>query len=661
MNPQRLSGVFPYPAEYCRKCAGAGPILQNQGGQEYMVTVRMFIPYMNMKTRFEAAVGRMESQDDVKVELVHVFGTPESMSRYGDGDILVARGMTCDRLRYLFPKKHVVEIQLSSFDILEALIRAGQEFQPEKIALCVRYMDQSAVSELEKLCRAEIEFYMVWDEASTLEAIHRARSQGADVFVGAGTMCGLCDQEGLNRVHIHTRDIAIEQALAQAMDAARTINMERARSTMTNTILNTSSDALIAVSGSGLIQAINNRAYSTFQLSPQSDFIGCPVEEVCPAFKWKDVVETGREREEVIQWKEQKLYTEYRPVLVDKMGKGAVIVARYTEQIMEAETKIRQSLARQGLTAKYSFDDIIGSSRSIRENILMAKRYSCVDSNVLIVGETGTGKELFAHSIHRESRRAPDPFVALNCAALPENLLESELFGYEPGAFSGASKNGRAGLFELAHKGTIFLDEIGEIPISLQAKLLRVLQEKEIRRVGSNRVQPVDVRVISATNIDIEEKIQEGQFRADLYYRLNLLDISIPPLREREGDIREMVDFYLTRFACEMGKPIPRLSREAVNLLTHYNWPGNVRELRNICERLIVLGDTQEIGLREIQMFKIFREKGMSRKASHGEPPVLCAALRPKKKKQDLAKELGISRTTLWRLEKEARDQGKTV
>ena len=151
--------------------------------------------------------------------------------------------------------------------------------------------------------------------------------------------------------------------------------------------------------------------------------------------------------------------------------------------------------------------------------------------------------------------------MALNCAALPENLLESELFGYEPGAFSGASKNGKTGLFELAHKGTIFLDEIGEIPISLQAKLLRVLQEREIRRIGSNRVQPVDVRVISATNINIEEKIREGQFRADLYYRLNLLDITIPPLRERGDDIREMVDFYLTRFACEMGKPIPRLSR----------------------------------------------------------------------------------------------------
>jgi len=638
------------------------------GGREPMVTIRMFIPYLNMKDRFEAAVRKVPIQDDVKIELLHVFGTPESLSGHGDAEILVARGMTYDRLISLFPKKHVVEIQLSSFDILEALIKARQEFAPKKIALCVRYMDNGAVAELERLCQAEIKYYAIQDEASTLEAIHLARESGADVFVGAGTMCGLCDKENLRRVHIHTKDIAIEQALKQAMDAARTINLERARFNMTSAILNTSSDALVAVNGAGQIQALNNQAYRTFHLSTRSDFMGRPVEEVCPGFTWQDVVENGREKEEIIQWEDRKLYTEYKPVVVDKMGKGAIIIVRYAEQILEAESKIRHSLAKQGLTAKYSFDDIIGSSHSIRENIQMAKRYSRVDSNVLIVGETGTGKELFAHSIHRESRRSAEPFVALNCAALPENLLESELFGYEPGAFSGASKNGKAGLFELAHKGTIFLDEIGEIPTALQAKLLRVLQEKEIRRIGSSRLQPVDVRVISATNINIEEKIQEGQFRSDLYYRLNLLDITIPPLRERSGDIQEMVDFYLTRFACEMGKSIPKLSPEAVQCLMDYHWPGNVRELRNICERLVVLSDAQEIGSKEIQMLKIFRSGEPSPdpvvKTPRGQrdgPEDIYSSLKPRKKKQDIAKELGVSRTTLWRMERMAKEKKDTT
>lgn len=631
-----------------------------------MVRIRMFMPYMNMKNRFDEAVKRMPQYDDIKVEVIHVFGTPESLSHYGDAEILVARGMTYDRLKALFPDKHVVELRLSSFDILEAILRSVKDFSPSRIALCVRYMDRESVSELENLCRTHIRYYEIHDEASTLEAIRNARQWGADVYVGAGTMCGLCDKEGLKRVHIHTKNSAIDQALLQAVEAAKTINNERARSNMTGTILNSSSDAIIALSAAGQILALNNQAYRTFQLSPQIDLTGQSVAAVCTAFKWKEVVETGQEREDVIQWKDRKLYIEYKPIVVDKVGKGTIIMVRYMEQIMEAETKIRQSLAKQGLTAKYSFDNIIGGSQAIQENILIAKRYSRVDSNVLIIGETGTGKELFAHSIHRESRRSAEPFVALNCAALPENLLESELFGYEAGAFSGASKNGKTGLFELAHKGTIFLDEIGEIPITLQAKLLRVLQEREIRRIGSNQVQPIDVRVISATNINMEEKIQEGQFRADLYYRLNLLDIMIPPLRERSGDIREMVDFYLTRFACEMGKPIPRLSPQAVDLLTSYSWPGNVRELRNICERLTVLCDAADIEIRDIKRLKIFRSMEPPAASGSSQPvpqeacdlPDIYAAIKTKKKKQDIAKELGVSRTTLWRLEKTAR-QGR--
>ena len=291
----------------------------------------------------------------------------------------------------------------------------------------------------------------------------------------------------------------------------------------------------------------------------------------------------------------------------------------------------------------------------MRDNVRMARRYSHVDSNVLIMGETGTGKELFAHSIHQESSRSGEPFVALNCAALPENLLESELFGYEPGAFSGASKNGKVGLFELAHRGTIFLDEIGELPISLQAKLLRVLQEKEIRRVGSDRVKPIDVRVISATNINIEKQIEEGQFRSDLYYRINLLDLVIPPLRERKEDVQELVDFYLTQFACEMKRRIPRVSKGAARMLMEYDWPGNVRELRNICEKLIVLSDTAEIGEEELMQLKIFKDyqkrisKKQEKKDNYDE---IYEQLQPRRKKQDIARELGVSRTTLWRMAK---------
>lgn len=336
-----------------------------------------------------------------------------------------------------------------------------------------------------------------------------------------------------------------------------------------------------------------------------------------------------------------------------------MIFIKNTDRIMEEESKIRRDLVEKGLTAKYSFRDILGHSAAIVDNISMAERYSKVNSNVLIIGETGTGKELFAHSIHQMSKRSHQPFVAINCAALPENLLESELFGYEAGAFSGAVKGGKIGLFELAHKGTIFLDEIGEIPIALQAKLLRVLQEKEIRRIGSTSVHPVDVRVISATNINIEEKIREGQFRSDLYYRLNLLDIYIPPLRERKEDIQELVDAYLARFACEMEKSIPTVTPGAARILQEHSWYGNVRELRNICERLTVLNDTNMISEDLLRQLKIFQNRELScsgQKREDDGTDSVYERLKPKKKKKDLAEELGVSRTTLWRMAKRQKE-----
>ena len=236
--------------------------------------------------------------------------------------------------------------------------------------------------------------------------------------------------------------------------------------------------------------------------------------------------------------------------------------------------------------------------------------------------------------------------MAVNCAALPETLLESELFGYESGAFSGASQDGKPGLFELAHHGTIFLDEIGEISCPLQAKLLRVLQEREIRRIGSTAVIPVDVRVIAATNIDIKRRIDQGNFRNDLLYRLNTFEVQIPPLREHPEDILPLAQRFLRQLSEEMGQEGPKLTSEAVALLQKYDWPGNVRELRNVCERLVVLVEDQFItaeGLRNLGLVA-----GSAAKQPDAPPPALPA----RKKKKDLAKELGVSRTTLWRMSK---------
>lgn len=619
-----------------------------------MVKIRVFIPHLDLKEIFDDVVEKLPRYDNVRIETTYVFGTPDLLSRNVDADILVARGMTYDVLKDLFPTKHVVQIQLNSFDVFDALLKCRAQ-GVKKIALCLHTIEGYSIPELEELCSASIRLYSVPDENAAELAVQQGVQEGVEMFVAAGTVCGICDRLGLPRIHIHTKHEAVETAMQEALSAAKTINLERTRSEIINTMLNHSEDVILAVDGHGNVLEINNRAYREFQLSTARSLVGSPAASLVDSQEWVQLLQGSSEKELVLRLNEKNYYVQYKPLNDEELENGALIFIKNIDRIMEEESKIRRELSEKGLTAKYSFKDILGHSSAIQDNIQMAERYSKVNSNVLIIGETGTGKELFAHSIHRASKRSNQPFVALNCAALPENLLESELFGYEAGAFSGASKGGKIGLFELAHKGTIFLDEIGEIPISLQAKLLRVLQEKEIRRIGSTSVHPVDVRVISATNINIEEKIEEGQFRSDLYYRLNLLDISIPPLRERKEDIQELVDHYLARFACEMEKSIPVITPEAANILKEHSWPGNVRELRNICERLTVLNDTNVIDEELLRQLKIFRkkeEKPKQQPVIDNDPDSVYSRLQPKKKKKDLAEELGVSRTTLWRMAK---------
>jgi formate hydrogenlyase transcriptional activator len=236
------------------------------------------------------------------------------------------------------------------------------------------------------------------------------------------------------------------------------------------------------------------------------------------------------------------------------------------------------------------FEQIVGNSAALRAVLEQVKRVAAADSTVLIQGETGTGKELIAHAIHNASPRSGRPLIKLNCAAIPFDLLESELFGHERGAFTGAiSQN--LGRFELAHKGTLFLDEVGDIPLSLQPKLLRVLQEQEFERLGSGRTHRVDVRLIAATHRDLEQMVKRDQFRDDLYYRLSVFPITLPPLRERREDIVPLVEHYVEVLSRRMGKHIAGISHEFTNAFKAYSWPGNIRELRNAIERAVILAN----------------------------------------------------------------------
>ncbi len=276
----------------------------------------------------------------------------------------------------------------------------------------------------------------------------------------------------------------------------------------------------------------------------------------------------------------------YNAVLFDNVL-GFCLVLHDEKTLRDRETSLKHQLKRKGLYAKHTFDDIIHVSQSMKRNIELAKHAAPSDYTILLRGESGTGKELFAQSIHNYSRRANAPFVAINCAALPESLLESELFGYEAGSFTGAHKNGKVGLFEQAQHGTIFLDEIGDISPNLQSRLLRVIQEKQVMRIGSDKIINVDVRIIAATNADLEAKIKENKFRADLFYRLNVISLNITPLRNRTEDIIPLLSHFI-------GKTFNYLSEKEKHLLISYPWPGNVRELENAASYYKLLGSLPE-------------------------------------------------------------------
>ena len=338
--------------------------------------------------------------------------------------------------------------------------------------------------------------------------------------------------------------------------------------------------------------------------------------------------------------------------LESKDGKvlGTVVILQPMQQYRRLIERV------SGTRAKITFNDILGQSREFRYAVKCAEMAASSDSNVLLLGESGVGKEMFAQSIHNASSRSREPFFAINCAALPRELVSSELFGYEEGAFTGARKGGNPGKFELADQGTIFLDEIGEMPLDLQGTLLRVLEEGTIIRLGGREVIPVNVRIIAATNKNLPEEVRRGNFRLDLYYRLGVINIKIPSLRERKGDIPLMVDHFIRIIGPKLGKKINHIEDAAMDIMLNYDWPGNVRELNNVLERAINMttGDvlTAEVLPPEIRKpgpdFMPLWEKGFS-KDSLEEQLIRNYLHKFQGNKSRVARELGISRSSLYR------------
>ncbi|WP_296233582.1 sigma-54 interaction domain-containing protein [Pseudomonas sp. UBA4617] len=372
-------------------------------------------------------------------------------------------------------------------------------------------------------------------------------------------------------------------------------------------IIEQSSEGTVIVDRQARIVWMNERYARRFGLADAAGAIGQPCEAVIPGSLMREVVTNGRPiLLDMLDTPNEPLVVMRLPIhddqggligaigfaLFDQLRSLSPLLKRYSSMQQELASTRSQLRARQ---AKYSFAQFVGSSAASLEAKRRARRGASSDSPVLLLGETGTGKELLAHAIHAASARAHKAFVSINSAAIPETLLEAEFFGTAPGAFTGADRKGRSGKLQLAEGGTLFLDEIGDMPLALQSKLLRVLQEKEYEPVGSNQMLRSDVRIIAATSIDLQAAIARGAFRADLYYRLNVLPIEVPPLRQRLEDLPALCEAILS----ELGSQY-ELEPEAQQLLARHAWPGNIRELRNVLERATLLADQPRLGAGDL-------------------------------------------------------------
>ncbi|MCL6635845.1 MAG: sigma 54-interacting transcriptional regulator, partial [Peptococcaceae bacterium] len=452
-------------------------------------------------------------------------------------------------------------------------------------------------------------------------------------------------------------DLISSKALEQEIMAERMVMANRLEA-----VVDAVYEGVVAVDRDGVITHFNRSAERMFG-ARKEQVLGKDARQIMPSLPLAEALQDGRgfnSRELFIHYEGRRLHllSTVKPIKAEGDRVAGVVVSF-------RDFKETQKLAYEIMNTQefIGFDDIVGASRPIMEVKDRARKISASNSTVLIVGESGTGKEIFARAIHAAGPHGHKPFVAINCGAIPENLLESELFGYDEGAFTGARRGGKPGKFELANGGTIFLDEIGNMSLYLQAKLLRVLQDRMIERVGGTRLIPVDIRVIAATNSDLQEMVRKNLFREDLYYRLSVIPLVIPPLRERREDIPLLLEFYMKRFSKLLGKDIKGFTGEAAEACLKYSWPGNVRELVNAVEYAINLEDKPLVSLESLPPALRGEAKRKTRNGAAPNGSLLPLAELEKEAirsaleiydwtddgKTKAARALGISRATIYR------------
>lgn len=473
-------------------------------------------------------------------------------------------------------------------------------------------------------------------------------NSGAPVFDIDGSLLGVISLSGYTeKMHIHTLGLVCQaaEAVTSHLKEQRHSKELAIKNKYMSALLEAGTKGIVTIDPKGRIVQTNQKARCIFELD--KNCIGKPFSSLTKTnFNFEQVLHKGKRflaRE--ISTNKGNGFLALDPVI---MKNGEIVGAILT--ITEKKEMMQLAMEMTGAKAHFTFDAIVGTSPKLLEALEIAKIAAKNTASLLIYGETGTGKELFAQAIHNAGDRSDRPFVALNCGAIPSELLESELFGYEEGAFTGAQKGGRPGKLELADTGTLFLDEIGDMPFNMQVKLLRALQTGEIRRVGGIRTIPIDIRIISATNKDLKKEIEKECFRPDLFYRITTLSILIPPLRERRDDIPLLVDYFFKRFGSLDTRKC--LAPNIYNLIVNYSWPGNVRQLESAIERAIHLADGKTIKAEHFGIEKNNADGTAIRNLTldEMEKTIISESLQKHRgNMSSCAKSLGISRPTLYR------------
>ena len=567
--------------------------------------------------------------------------------------VFITRGRTYS---YLSERTDAVLVDVkSTYFSYATLIKKYHERGIHKIAI-LGFSEQFnyIANKLNNVLDTNIVFYHYnWREyrGSTLKTLFRnellrLNADGIEAFIGSALLCSVARELGLICAENFPDVDMIDAALREAQQIAKSILSIEEKNKTVSAFLEAVPEILLRIGPDGQVTEYNSVSKKFFG----RDQITHHIQRIFPGINLELLSHKKEpERSILLNYHDKKVVADFSPIIIDGNYSGAIISARQVDEIQQLEQNIRSRLSQKGLVAKASFPDILGNSPIITQTVNRAKRIAQAKGTVLIIGETGTGKELFAQSIHNYSPRAKAPFVAINCAALSPNVLESELFGYVKGAFTGARSEGKQGIFELAHGGTIFLDEIGELPVDIQAKLLRVIQEKEVIRVGDTRVIPIDVRVTAATNRDLKKEVDQGNFRADLFYRLNVLTLRLPPLCERKDDIALLAQKFLSE-----EQSFREFTPDALEYMSTLPWPGNIRQLRNYVERACVFVENNHISQRDFESIYDYSLNIPNTDEAHEHTvceieKIISSLAKHKGSRIKAASELGISTVTLWR------------